>query len=503
MVRWTSLPAIGGAVLWLLIAGAITPANSASAQDFRALAAQYLTIVLLNQGDSGLNGYQLIAEESLAIADGGTELAARRVDFESNPQGAPRVRSFRVTGRVFSAAETAEFVVNTFRENQSIPVQDGAVIEYEWMGSIADLPAFAGVEHGEFFRFTRRLGDGRIAESGTGASWRRGAVQFTITAAGPTGFDNSDEVVRLLGVQDAKAERIGPFRPLAPPTTAARAADATSPSMGIVGTALISGALARDGAEVQALVNGTVCGRGATLFGFFLFSVDSILQTAGCGTPGATITFTVNGIAAPETLPWAVEDLYTPINLSVETGAGGGDRLVRPILSVECHPAAGADACTERERRLWRSNIRAWIDEAGREDDLLPRWLRFRADRGETFGTLLLAVLEQRPYTFISSVQFAGSAAAPEPFVSIVNVGAPRIVGGWEIITGTGARYTFPAGFVLEPGVCRIYLGTRGDPEENTCPNAFFSGADQLATRDEGYLLLQDDAARPADIVAW
>jgi hypothetical protein len=506
MVRWKILPVLGGALLAILLSGAVVPARGATAQDFRALAAQYLTAVMLAQGDSGLSGYQRNDTQNLPIAEGGTELAARRVDFESAPRGAPRVRSFRVTGRVFSAAETAEFVVAAFRQNRSIPVQNGEVIEYEWMGSTAAMPQFATVEHGEFFRFTRRTSDGQIAESGTGAAWRRGAVQFTITAAGPTGFDNSDEVARLLTVQDAKAERMGPFRPLAPPSpspTPARPSDAISPSMGVVGTAQISGALAPDGADVRALVNGVVCGRGTTLFGFFLFSVDSILQRAGCGTPGATVAFSVNGAPAPQTVSWAIEDLYTPINISVDSEPRGGERLVRPILSIECRPAPGSDACSERDRQLWRSNVRAWIDEAGTQDDILSRWLQFRADRGEPFGLLLLAVRQQQPYTFISSVQFSGSADEPEPFVTIINVGASRPFGGWQIVTGTDARFTFPAGFMLAPGVCRVYLGSRGNPQGNTCPDAFFSGADQLATQNEGYLLLQDVAGRPADVVAW
>ncbi|MGE0543237.1 MAG: lamin tail domain-containing protein [Dehalococcoidia bacterium] len=504
MVRWKSLPILGGAVLVLVISGAAMPTTTATAQDFRALAMQYLTTVMLTQGDSVLSGYQRTDTQTLAIAEGGTELAARRVDFESAPRGAPRLRGFRVTGRVFSAAETAAAVVSAFRQNRSIPVQNGEVIDYEWMGSIAELPQFAAVEHGEFFRFTRRTSTGQIVESGTGAAWRRGAVQFTITAAGPTGFDNSDEVVRLLTVQDAKAERLGPFRPMPPPSPMpARAADAIPPSMGVVGTAQISGALAPDGAEVRALVNGVVCGRGTTLFGFFLFSIDSILQRAGCGTPGATVAFSVNGTMAPQTLSWVIEDLYTPINVSVDTEPRGGERLVRPILSIECRPLPGTDACSEREQLLWRSNIRAWTEEAGTEDGILSRWLQFRADRGEPFGMLLRAVREQQPYTFISSVQFSGSADEPEPYVTIINVGAPRPLGGWQIITGTDARFTFPAGFTLAPGVCRIYLGSRGNPQDNTCPDAFFSGADQLATENEGYLLLQDEAGRAADVVAW
>lgn len=504
MLRWRGLLALGGVVLVFLVNGAAGPVRPAMAQDFRALATQYLTTVMLAQGDSGLSGYQRTDAQSLPIAEGGTELGARRVDFEAAPRGAPRVRSFRVTGRVFSSAETADFVVNTFRQNRSIPVQNGEMIEYEWMGSIAALPQFATIEHGEFFRFTRRTSDGQVVESGTGAAWRRGAVQFTITAAGPTGFDNSDEVVRLLTVQDAKAERIGPFRPLAPPSPMpARVGDANSPSMGVVGTVQISGALAPDGAEVQALVNGVVCGRGTTLFGFFLFGVDSILQRAGCGTPGATIAFTVNGTPASQTVSWAVEDLYTPINISVEVGSGGGERLVRPILSIDCRPSPGSDACSERDQQLWRSNIRAWTGEIGTQDGILARWLQFRADRGEPFGRLMLATREQQPYTFISAIQFSGSADEPEPFVTIINVGAARPFGGWQVITGTDARYTFPAGFMLAPGVCRIYLGSRGKPQENTCPDAFFSGAGQLATRSEGYLLLQDDAGRAADVVAW
>jgi hypothetical protein len=506
MVRPTWLPAVGAALLTLFVAQAAAPADRAAAQDLRRTASEYLAAVMLSQGDGGLSGYRLTGAQDLAIAAGGTELAARRADFEASPRGAPRVRSFRITGRVFSAAETAEFVVNTFRERWSFRDSDGNTVEYEWMGSIPDLPQFGAIEHGEFFRFVRRLDDGRIAEVGTGASWRRGAVQFTISAAGPTGFDNSDEVVRLLALQDAKAARVGPFRPLNPPAllqAGSRSSGEAPSGMGVLGTAVLAGALAQDGAEVTALIGDTACGRGTTLFGFFLFSVESATQVPDCGTPGATVRFTVNGVPAEQTLTWTVENLYTPVNLTADAEPVGAERLVRPMLSVECRPLPDAESCTEEERLLWRSNLRAWRARVGSTDDVLSAWLRFRVDRGEPFGALLLAFLEERPYTFIAAVQFAGSATEPEPYVTIINVGAPRPVGGWEIRTGTDARYTFPDGFVLAQGVCRVYLGSRGSPADTICPGAFFTGADQLATREGGYLLLTDQAGEPVDAVAW
>lgn len=506
MTRWKTLLVVGGAVLSLVIVRAAYPEQRAHAQDLRGTASEYLAAVMLSPGDSGLSGYWLIGADNLAIAASGTELAARRADFEASPRGAPRLRNFRITGRIFSAAETARFVVDAFREGRSFRDADGNTIEYEWMGSIPEIPEFAEIDHGEFFRFVRRRADGQIVETGTGAAWRRGAVQFTISAAGPTGFDNSDEVVRLLTVQDTKAARLGPFRPLNPPTlrpAGPRPSGDAPTGMGVIGTAVLSGALARDGAEVTARINETVCGRGTTLFGFFLFSVESAAQVPGCGTPGAVVRFAVNGNPVEQTLAWGTENLYTPVNLTAAAEQQVADRLVRPMLSIECRPLPDAESCSEREQLLWRSNLDAWLGRVPTLQDVLPAWLQFRVDRGEPFGALLLAFLEERPYTFISAIQFAGSEAEPEPYVTIINVGAPRLVGGWQIITGTNARYAFPEGFALAQGVCRVYLGTRGRSTENTCPGAFFTGAERLATSEDGYLLLTDGSGEPVDAVAW
>jgi hypothetical protein len=474
------------------------------AQDAGRAAAQYLAVVMLAPGDSGMSGYRLVQVEEPAVMND-QELAARQLDYESGPSGALRLRSFRLTGRVFRSADAGQAMLNRFRQSQSFSDGTGNVIEFEWMGSIPSVLEFGAVEHGEFFRFSRRNDAGQIVETGTGAAWRRDAVLFTISAAGPTGLDNSSEVVRLLAAQDAKAARAGPFRPTVPPSLQPPRAVPAGPTtgMGVIGTAQISGELARDGTAVKALVEGKTCGSATTVFGFFLMTVESEAQTPGCGAPGAQIAFTVDGLLAGESMTWAIDNLFTPITLTTLERPRGGERLARPTLSIDCRPLPGRDSCSEQEQRLWRSDLRTWLQQVSTLDEVLSAWLRFRAGRGEAFGALLLGFFEQEPYTIISAVQFAGSDAEPEPYVTVIHVGAPIRAGGWKLTTGTDAQYTFPEGFVLVPGVCRIYLGSNGDPADNTCPDAFFSGAGGLATRNEGYFLLTDQTGQRIDAVAW
>ena len=81
------------------------------------------------------------------------------------------------------------------------------------------------------------------------------------------------------------------------------------------------------GLAVQAFVNGTLCGEGVTMaYGdevvYKLFVVADA-QTPQCGTPGATITITVDGITADETAQWNRDEIQqVDLTVTVPTAVG-------------------------------------------------------------------------------------------------------------------------------------------------------------------------------------
>jgi hypothetical protein len=131
--------------------------------------------------------------------------------------------------------------------------------------------------------------------------------------------------------------------------------------------------------------------------------------------------------------------------------------------------------------------------------------LELRAAREEPFALGVLAGRDRLPYTFIAAVRYAGSASEPTPYVLLTNAGADRPVGGWSVRTGTGAVYTFAPGTTLPAGSCRIGFGAAVEADDSTCPGAVFDagGADALASRDEGYVLVQDERGDTIDVVGW
>jgi glucan endo-1,3-alpha-glucosidase len=93
-------------------------------------------------------------------------------------------------------------------------------------------------------------------------------------------------------------------RPTATPTPSPTSAPTGSwiAGMTVSGTAWLGWSYAPQGATVQALVGKTVCGQGTvSTLGRFKLTVASTSQQPGCGTSGATVSFTVNSRAASPT----------------------------------------------------------------------------------------------------------------------------------------------------------------------------------------------------------
>ncbi len=73
--------------------------------------------------------------------------------------------------------------------------------------------------------------------------------------------------------------------------------------------------------EVLALINGQQCGRGQSTalpdgdgVPYFVVQIASDAQQAGCGTPGADVTITINGRAMNNAIPWQA-GFQQPTNL--------------------------------------------------------------------------------------------------------------------------------------------------------------------------------------------
>src|SRR5579875_1121575 len=73
---------------------------------------------------------------------------------------------------------------------------------------------------------------------------------------------------------------------------------AAVPSARFSGTVTLNGQPAPTGATVVASIGGVACGFGTVTNGSYIVDIQAI---AGCTTPGATVSFTVNGVAASQT----------------------------------------------------------------------------------------------------------------------------------------------------------------------------------------------------------
>jgi hypothetical protein len=166
--------------------------------------------------------------------------------------------------------------------------------------------------------------------------------------------------------------------------------------------------------------------------------------------------------------------------------------------------------CSPEERALWAGDRAAWQAQlAATEGDtspaaLLRAWMQSRASRGEAFSNLVLSVQDGRPFTFILAVRHSPTAAEPEPYVSVLNLGADRQVGGWKLRTGTDQVYTFSAGTVLGQGFCRIYAKPLDTPESGpACGSAAFPPPGAELPVNGGYVELLDEQGNFIDAVAW
>ncbi|MFN8557620.1 MAG: CARDB domain-containing protein [Dehalococcoidia bacterium] len=104
-------------------------------------------------------------------------------------------------------------------------------------------------------------------------------------------------------------------------------AQPTSPPARYTGSVSLFGAAAAK-TTVKAFVGAVECGRADVKNGAFTINVKHVSQTPGCGTPGATITFTLGEYRAYEYAAWQMVvgppitlDLNGPVTTDVAIGA--------------------------------------------------------------------------------------------------------------------------------------------------------------------------------------
>jgi hypothetical protein len=497
----------------VLVLGAVTalsvarlmPAAAAQGTRDPAAAERELAAVMLDETD--LPGYRrtdvTVPDD---FADSGA-VAARQVSFQVDP-GSDRLRGEMILYAYFFAA---------------IPAAQAFLLdEVELFGSEAPL-SLPGADEGVVF-FTPAAG-----QTGTGnalAGWRRGVVVFEVLVALSPADQAAAELRRLAALQNDKAVRGGPFgaqpaapTPAASPRRGPTPAATPTPTAGTTGAPLadalvilavrVGGALARDNTVVKAFVDGMECASRETVLGWTFFAVASQDTRPGCGRPGATVSFTVDGVPARETIPWPLDRIATMKEINVEGAVRPSGRLVRPLVSERCLPAKETGApCTPAEQRLWDGAIAAWEAElaGGSAEALALAWLGFRGARGEMLSSLVRAGLTGQPFTFIAVVRYEGGADEPDPYIALLNFGADRDVAGWRLRT-EGGEYVFPPGAVLPAGsFCRVYLTAEAAAldTESACAGAVLvqTGAGPLLG-SRNFAELVDRSETVVDEVAW
>jgi len=135
------------------------------------------------------------------------------------------------------------------------------------------------------------------------------------------------------------------------------------------------------GAAIAALVGGTNCGSGtADGSGNYRLDVLSSGERPGCGTDGATVTFTVAGQRASQTGTWKQGE-FTPLDLS---GAAATATATTPPATATAPPAATATV------RPPTATATAPVATATAVTPVLPRTGTAGGDSGMSW--LLLAV---------------------------------------------------------------------------------------------------------------
>ncbi len=468
---------------------------------------QYVQSVTLGSGE--VPGYRQGDAGPLPVFGQIGALAAYGSHFTAESLAGTRVPGFVVWTVLFPSPGEASAAIRRLRTSTRDTIAGYTLLRTPDVGT-----PITGADEAIEYRWIGSFPDGR-SYAGLGVAWRFGPVfielfVYSTSELGRTsGLAANDEMYLLAQRQSAKYNRTPKYTPAGPtagqpppppPATTtpppAQPSKDPQPDMLLLVTAQIGGAIARDGTTIRAYVGERECGAESLIFGWTFLSVASADTKAGCGGDGAIITFRVGDQPAAETVTWALDSFVRGVPLTAQGERPTPGLLVRPVASISCRPALGSTTCSELDRRLWEGSLRGWLaifEARGAEpsgEALLTAWARFRAERDEVLGNLVLAVLERRSYSFISAVRYAPGPEAPHPYLEVSTVGAGRVAEGWRVLTADGGEYVFPPGAQLAQGACRIYLSAEGAAADtdNACPGAVIAGT-TLARPGAAYLM--------------
>lgn len=279
---------------------------------------------------------------------------------------------------------------------------------------------------------------------------------------------------------------------------AGSAAAQPSPPNRFFGAATLNGTTPPSGTPVTAFIGGTLCGTGQVGDnGRYSVDVADASQTAGCGSPGATITFRVGGVDASQRGTYQ-QGFFTQLDLTAPAQPGA-NRFREAALSLAdprpCIPDAGQTACDANRLLLWNGDARAWAARGVTDGDArFNETVVFRVRAGDPAAISNIARFLDAPYVKITRLRFSGNE-----FIEVTNLGGgSQDMTTWIVRTiDRGLTARFPDGYVLNPGQsCRFYSGATAS---DSCGDAAFNVADVWPDDGGTATLFFEGLALPGD----
>lgn len=228
------------------------------------------------------------------------------------------------------------------------------------------------------------------------------------------------------------------------------------------GSVRLNGATPSTGTPVLAFIGGQQCGTGEVRSdGRYVVDVEDESRIAGCGTEGATITFTVGGVQAGQTGSYQ-QGTFTELTLTAPAQAGGARFSEAVLILADPRPCMPAP-CDATRTALWNGDQAAWAARGVTNDDArFGEIILMRVQAGEPSVIANIARILGQPFMQITRVRFMGSGAQADEYIEITNLGGgDQDMGGWIVRAPGGAVARFDAGYVMNPAqACRIYSNT-------------------------------------------
>lgn len=258
------------------------------------------------------------------------------------------------------------------------------------------------------------------------------------------------------------------------------------------GSLTINGQPAPAGTAVNGFIGGTDCaGFITTTAGRYVLDVFGASQQAGCGRPGATIEFRVNGTATGQTASFR-NGGYEQLDLAVGGGpapSGFNGAVLFLGDPRPCIPEANQAACDATRTALWNGEAAAWAARGVTDGDArFNETVVFRIRASDPAVIAIIARFLEAPYLQVTGIRFTG-----DEWVEITNLGGgSQDMTGWSLRSPSRSRvYNFPAGFIMAGGQkCRVYTGA---PQSDSCGGTSFNSSD-VWPDDAGQVILFFDA---------